>query len=80
MWCWAILLPTPREPECRNNQTRLVPGDLDEVIAGPERAELQVPLPEEARGIELGAHGGVGQRCDPVTGVLARDGLIAGAG
>jgi hypothetical protein len=22
MWCWAILLPTPREPECRNNHTQ----------------------------------------------------------
>ena len=22
MWCMAILLPTPRDPECRNNHTR----------------------------------------------------------
>jgi hypothetical protein len=35
-------LPTPREPECSITHTgRLVEADLDEVVAGAQRAEVR---------------------------------------
>ena len=76
-----LVADTPRaRMQEQPDPTRLVPGDLDEVIAGPERAELEIPVSEETRGIELGALGGARQRRDPVMGVRARDCLVAGAG
>ena len=47
MWKSATLLPMPREPEWRNVQTRsfFVEHDFDEVVAGPQGAELPAPVP-----------------------------------
>ena len=52
MWCWAILLPTPRDPECRNSQTRCCSSTVISMkwLPEPERTQLEAPAARERAG------------------------------